>query len=200
MRDVPVEYSLTPYSLPLTTNKKMNYDQIIDLYYSEDATLRRILVEHSECVTRRALLIADRHPELCLDRNFLIEASMLHDIGIIHCDAPGIHCYGTEPYIRHGIMGAKMLRAHGLERHARVCERHTGAGISMDDILAQDLPLPLGDYLPETLEEQVICYADKFYSKSHLEREKTVEQALRSLAKFGEAGVERFKRWSALFE
>ncbi len=93
-----------------------------------------------------------------------------------------------------------MLRAHGLERHARVCERHTGAGISMDDILAQDLPLPLQDYLPETLEEQVICYADKFYSKSHLEREKTVEQALRSLAKFGDAGVERFKRWSALFE
>ena len=178
----------------------MNYDQIIDLYYSEDATLRRILVEHSECVARRALLIADRHPELCLDRNFLIEASMLHDIGIIRCDAPGIHCYGTEPYIRHGIMGAEMLRAHGLERHARVCERHTGAGISMDDILAQDLPLPLQDYLPETLEEQVICYADKFYSKSHLEREKTVEQAMRSLAKFGDAGVERFKRWSALFE
>ena len=178
----------------------MNYDQIIDLYYSEDATLRRILVEHSECVARRALLIADRHPELCLDRNFLIEASMLHDIGIIRCDAPGIHCYGTEPYIRHGIMGAEMLRAHGLERHARVCERHTGAGISMDDILAQDLPLPLQDYLPETLEEQVICYADKFYSKSHLEREKTVEQALRSLAKFGDAGVERFKRWSSLFE
>lgn len=178
----------------------MDYEQIIDLYYYEDATLRRILVEHSMCVARRALRIADNHPELPLDRSFLIEASMLHDIGIIRCDAPGIHCFGTEPYICHGIMGAEMLRALGLERHARVCERHTGAGITMDDILAQDLPLPLRDYLPETLEEQVICYADKFYSKSHLEREKTIEQAMYSLAKFGKAGVERFREWAVLFE
>ena len=178
----------------------MNYQHIIDKYYNEDADLRRILVVHSQSVARRALLIADKHPELHLDRPFIEEAAMLHDIGIIRCDAPGILCHGTEPYIRHGLLGAEMLRAEGYERHARVCERHTGAGLPLDEIIAQGLPLPHRDLQPETLEEQVICYADKFYSKTRLDREKTIAEAARSLAKFGEAGVQRFMRWTEMFE
>ncbi len=178
----------------------MNYQHIIDKYYNEDADLRRILVVHSQSVARRALRIADKHPELHLDRPFIEEAAMLHDIGIIRCDAPGILCHGTEPYIRHGLLGAEMLRAEGYERHARVCERHTGAGLPLDEIIAQGLPLPHRDLQPETLEEQVICYADKFYSKTRLDREKTIAEAARGLAKFGEAGVQRFMRWTEMFE
>ncbi len=178
----------------------MNYQHIIDKYYNEDADLRRILVVHSQSVARRALRIADKHPELHLDRPFIEEAAMLHDIGIIRCDAPGILCHGTEPYIRHGLLGAEMLRAEGYERHARVCERHTGAGLPLDEIIAQGLPLPHRDLQPETLEEQVICYADKFYSKTRLDREKTIAEAARSLAKFGDAGVQRFMRWTEMFE
>ena len=125
---------------------------------------------------------------------------MLHDIGIVKCDAPGIECFGTEPYIKHGIIGADMLRAAGYPKHARVCERHTGAGIALLDIIEQHLPLPHQDFLPETMEEQVICYADKFYSKTHLERVRTPEQALKSLERFGKEGAERFARWMQLFE
>ena len=178
----------------------MNYQHIIDKYYNEDADLRRILVVHSQSVARRALRIADKHPELHLDRPFIEEAAMLHDLGIIRCDAPGILCHGTEPYIRHGLLGAEMLRAEGYERHARVCERHTGAGLPLDEIIAQGLPLPHRDLQPETLEEQVICYADKFYSKTRLDREKTIAEAARSLANFGDAGVQRFMRWTEMFE
>jgi len=163
----------------------MDYQSIIDKYY-EDGELKRILMIHSQSVTRRALQIVSLHPELHLDAQFIEEAAMLHDIGIIRCDAPGIYCYGTEPYLRHGAIGAEMLRAEGYERHARVCERHTGAG--------------LPGFLPETLEEKVICYADKFYSKTHLDKEKTVEEAVLSLAKFGEEGVLRFREWVKLFE
>ena len=93
-----------------------------------------------------------------------------------------------------------MLRAEGFERHARVCERHTGAGLSLNDIVGQNLPLPHQDFLPVTLEEQLICYADKFFSKSHPEQEKTIEQAERSLSKFGTEGLERFRNWVRLFE
>lgn len=32
------------------------------------------------------------------------------------------------------------------------------------------------DFLPETMEEKLICYADKFYSKTHLECEKSIEK------------------------
>ena len=152
------------------------------------------MLKHSRQVADRALAIAERHPEWNLDREFLEAAAMLHDIGIIRCDAPGIHCHGTEPYLRHGPIGGEMLRQlddaslgkDRVEALARVAERHTGTG--------------LPGYEPETLEEQLICYADKFYSKSSPDREKTVEQAVHSLRKFGEAGVVKFMEWAKRFE
>ena len=125
---------------------------------------------------------------------------MLHDIGIFKCYAAGIQCFGTEPYICHGRIGAELLRSEGFPRHARVCERHTGAGITKAQIIAQNLPLPQQDFLPETMEEKVICYADKFFSKTHLDREKTIEQAEKSLSKFGDEGVLRFREWEKCFD
>ena len=178
----------------------MDYLAIIDQYYPQGSKARDILLTHSECVTRKALQIVDKHPELKLDRTFIQEAAMLHDIGIVKCDAPGIQCFGTEPYIKHGNIGADMLRAAGYPKHARVCERHTGAGIALQDIIEQHLPLPHQDFLPETMEEQVICYADKFYSKTHLDRVRTPEQALKSIGRFGKEGAERFAKWMQLFE
>lgn len=178
----------------------MDYQKIIDKYYPEDNALKHILITHSQSVTRRALQIVSSHPELGMDAQFVEEAAMLHDIGIVFCDAPGIQCFGKEPYICHGRLGAEILRAEGYPKHARVCERHTGAGLTKAEILQQHLPLPAEDFLPETLEEQVICYADKFYSKTHLDREKTKQEAEKSLSKFGADGVERFKKWEKMFE
>lgn len=177
----------------------MDYQAIIDKYYPKDNKLRRIFLEHSRAVTARALKICDTHAELHLDRQFVEEAAMLHDIGIFLCDAPGIACHGSEPYLRHGRLGADLLRAEGFPRHARVCERHTGAGLTREAIEAGRLPLPHEDFLPETLEEKVICYADKFYSKSNLTKVKTLEQAERSIARFGEEGLARFKEWEMMF-
>ena len=177
----------------------MDYQAIIDKYYPEDNELRHILMVHSRLVKEKALAIVDKHPELHADRQFVEEAAMLHDIGIFRCDAAGIHCLGTEHYLRHGIIGAELLRAEGFPRHARVCERHTGAGLSLHDIEEQNLPVPHQDLLPETIEEQIICYADKFFSKTKLTTEKTLEQAIHSLSRFGEEGVERFVKWSKLF-
>lgn len=177
----------------------MDYYALIDKYYGDNAELRDILVRHSTAVANKALAIADAHPELRLDRRFLLEAAMLHDIGIIRTDAPDIKCFGTEPYIRHGVIGAEMMRAEGYPRHARVCERHTGAGLSQKEIERQGLPLPHTDLLPETTEEQVVCYADKFFSKTRLDTEKTIAQAERSVAKHGEEGLRRFKEMEKRF-
>ncbi len=178
----------------------MDYISLLYKYYTEDDDLRRLLLKHSRQVVDRCLLIASRHPELQLDTNFLEEAAMLHDIGVRWCHAPGIYCNGDEHYIRHGLIGAQLLRREGYERHARVCERHTGTGITREQIVRQQLPLPLGDYVPVTLEEQLVCYADKFYSKSKPDRVLTVGQAAQSLARFGEEGVATFLGWARLFE
>ena len=174
-------------------------EALIDKYYSDNAPLRRILVEHSRSVATMALEVAHRHPELGADEAFLHEAAMLHDIGIYLTDAPGIQCFGREPYIRHGLLGGELLRREGLPRHARVAERHTGTGLTVETIRRQALPLPLQDFSPETIEEQMVCYADKFFSKSHPERERTVEQTLRSLEKFGEKDTRTFLEWNEMF-
>lgn len=177
----------------------MNVTAVIQKYYPEDNQLRRILMRHSSDVARKAVEVARRHPELQLDEQFLHDGAMLHDIGIFLTNAPAICCMGTEPYLLHGKLGADLMRKEGLPDIARVCERHTGTGLTEDIIRAQNLPLPPGDYRPKTLEEQVICYADKFFSKTHLERERTVEQTVKSLQKYGRACVEQFEAWQKMF-
>ena len=178
----------------------MDYQSIIDEYYPSENELRRILMVHSRQVADRCLLIASKHPELRLDKEFLEEAAMLHDIGIYRTNAPGIQCFGTEPYIRHGLIGGQILREKGWERHARVCERHTGTGLTAWDIEQQQLPLPHEDFMPEVLEEQVVCYADQFYSKTRPGSERTVVEAMRALEKFGWDGIRRFQKWVDMFE
>ena len=164
----------------------MDYQAIIYKYYPADDELRRVLLHHSRQVADRCLQIAHKHQELPVDVQFVEEAAMLHDIGIYQCNAPSIHCHGTEPYIKHGPIGGEILRAEGFPRHARVAERHTGTG--------------LPGYEPETLEEQIICYADKFYSKSSPDHVRSVQETAQSLEKFGHAGVVKFLEWTKQFE
>ena len=180
-------------------NKHMNPYEIIDKYYPENTEQRQILVIHSLAVAGKAMKILDAHHELRLNRSFVKEAALLHDIGIFQTDAPGIQCFGENPYIAHGYLGAEILRAEGFPQHALVCERHTGAGLSLQEIIDRQLPIPHREMLPVTMEEQLICFADKFFSKTRLDEEKTVEKARQSIAKYGEEGLSRFDRWCSLF-
>lgn len=164
----------------------MDYLSLICKYYPEDDELRRILLKHSRQVADRCLDICKKHPELPVETQFIEEAAMLHDIGIRWCNAPSIQCFGEEPYLRHGQIGAELLRKEGFERHARVCERHTGTG--------------LPGFEPETLEEQLVCYADKFYSKSNIDHVRSVLEVAQSLEKFGHDGVVKFLHWAEQFE
>lgn len=157
---------------------------------------------HSMQVTSLALEISHRL-NLPLDTDDIVAAAMLHDIGIIGTSAPSLGCQGPAPYLSHGDIGAQMIRAcapEEMETFARVAERHTGAGITPEDIIAQGLPLSPRSHMPETLLEKLICYADKFYSKSASMRRKTPEEAMRSVAKFGPESARRFDELRKMFE
>ena len=79
------------------------------------------------------------------------------------------------------------------ESVARVAERHTGAGISREEIISQGLPLPPdGDYMPASGLERLICYADKFYSKSGSMQRKPLDKVIRSMEKISPATLSRF--------
>ena len=172
---------------------------IIKKYYTEGSELYEILFTHSLSVANKALEIAHIHPELKIDKAFVYEAAMLHDIGSFLTNAPKVHCFGEYSYICHGYLGAEIMRKEGFDKHALVCERHTGAGLTKEEIIQNNLPLPHRDMLPESLEEKLVCFADKFYSKSKLEREKSVDKIRKSLLKYGEAPLNRFNDMVKLF-
>lgn len=180
----------------------IDYQTIIDHFYPPqggDAELRRIYMTHARQVADLALAINERRG-LGLDPAQVEAAAMLHDLGIFRTSAPGIHCNGDAPYIQHGIIGAGILRHVGApEEWARVAESHTGTGITMEDIIQQDMNLPLADYCPETMLERLICYADKFYSKSGDMQLKPLSKVRGSLARHGSDSLARFDAMHAMF-
>ncbi len=177
----------------------MNPLNIIQKYYKPNTPIYNILISHSKLVSEKALQIADMHPEMKLDKDFIYEAAMLHDIGMFQTDAPEIYCFGDKPYICHGSIGSEILMREGYPRHALVCERHTGTGISLQEIITANYPIPLRNMIPVSLEEKIICFADKFYSKTKGIQEKPIEKIRKGLAKHGETSLARFDEWNKLF-
>jgi uncharacterized protein len=179
----------------------MNPIDIIKEYYDPESDAFRILVAHGKQVAQKALEAATMVSHLKPDRIFIEEAAMLHDIGIFLTSLPEIGCNGNQPYVCHGYLGREILEKKGFKRHALVCERHVGVGISAAEIKRYHLPMPVRDMLPKTIEEKLICYADKFFSKSTNgnNTEISVEKILRRLAPYGEENVQTFKRWDREF-
>lgn len=177
----------------------MIWQNIIDYWYNkkENATAREILIEHSRAVANFATELNIKY-NIGLDDDTVVDAAMLHDIGIIKTNAPGIGCFGDAPYICHGVLGADMLRSiDAPEWVARVAERHTGSGLTTKDIINQKLPLPTNRVLtPENTLEKLICYADKFFSKKpgKLTEPKSLEQVRKEMSAHGPETLERFER------
>jgi uncharacterized protein len=180
-------------------NNRIN--EIIEKHFPPGSLSHRIYVPHCRAVTELALKIARKHPELQADEEILTYGGMLHDIGICFTDAPEIGCFGDLPYLAHGYMGRDLLEKEGLPQIAPVCERHIGVGITISDIRQNNLPLPLRDMTPQTIEEKIICYADKFYSKSasNLLTPKSLKKVHKSIRKYGESKWEVFEGMMELF-
>ncbi len=177
----------------------MDPKSIIYEYYPSGSRLAEILLDHSRRVRDMALTVAARIQDDPPDRDFIAEAAMLHDIGICRVAAPDIGCQGDLPYVCHGVIGRQMLEARGMMQHALVCERHVGTGITLADIRSRQLPLPERDMSPCTLEEAIICYADKFFSKTNGSEPLPLETVLARLGRYGQTPVDTFLRWHRQF-
>jgi len=177
----------------------MDAMEILMRYLDAGSELYRIVYAHSRSVADKALSIALNHPELNADPVFLEEASLVHDIGVLNTDAPSIYCFGSYPYICHGYLGREIIDNEGFPKHALVCERHTGTGLSLEEISRRGMPLPLRDMMPLSTEEKIICFSDLFFSKTHLDYERSLEMVRSGLEKYGLNGVERFDEWCSIF-
>ena len=110
-----------------------------------------IIVEHCRAVERVARIIAGELARrgAAVDEKVVQAGALLHDIGRTRIQT-----------VRHGFEGAEILRREGVDDGVvEVVKRHVGAGITREE--ARKLGLPEGDYEPRTLEQKVVCFADK---------------------------------------
>jgi len=143
----------------------MDPEKIINKYYSQDFQRTKILINHSKKVALKALKIARKNKKLNLDLEFIEKSCLIHDIGIYLVEAPLIDCHGSLPYICHGYLGREIMDKENFPEYGLICERHIGVGLTLEEIKDRKLPLPLRDMIPLTNEEQIVCLADKFFSK-----------------------------------
>lgn len=179
----------------------VNPIEVIEKYYEPESKAYHFLIQHSRLVARKALEIAEKAVHLHPDMRFIEEGAMLHDIGILYTDAPKLDCFGYKDYICHGYLGRELLEREGLFGHALVCERHVGVGITAGEIKNNKLPLPQRDMIPLSLEEKIICLADKFFSKSEHEllHEKPLEQVREMISVYGLDKLATFDGWVKMF-
>lgn len=114
------------------------------------------VIEHCEAVSdyahKIALKISDnarnkRRP-IQIDIDLVVIGALLHDIGRSRTHG-----------IRHAITGAKIATDNGIDdKLVRIIERHIGAGILKEE--AVKLGLPARNFVPESIEEKIVAYAD----------------------------------------
>jgi uncharacterized protein (TIGR00295 family) len=128
------------------------------------------IVDHCRAVASvtEALLSGLEERGLRVERKAAVAAALLHDIG-----------RNRTQTVEHGFVGAQILENEGVDENVvEMVRRHVGAGISKEE--AEELGFPPGDYIPRTLEQKVVCFADKMVSGALVTPfEKEVERFIR---------------------
>ncbi len=111
------------------------------------------IIEHCCVVMSVAVSLARRAG---VDLDLVRAGALLHDIGRSRTHG-----------IRHVTVGVDILRSFGLsESIIKIAQRHIGAGLAPGDV--EDLGLPPGIYLPETIEEKIVCHSDNLVDGSSI--------------------------------
>ena len=117
-----------------------------------------ILVKHCLTVRKAAVVLAEGFLRAgkAVDVKAVGAGALLHDIG-----------RDRTRNIRHGLEGSLMLRGEGVDECVvQIVRRHVGAGLSPEE--AAKMGLPDLDYTPRTLEERIVCFADKLVDSDRI--------------------------------
>ena len=124
------------------------YNECIQILLSKSVPYP--VISHLILTTQTAIRITQtlKAKHFLVNCDFVIAGAMLHDLG---------RCRSHK--INHGIIGGQILREMAFPIELiRVVENHLFAGIAAHE--AKDLNLPLKDYIPSTIEEKIVAYAD----------------------------------------
>ncbi len=109
------------------------------------------VIAHCLTVTDYALDLAAKIETKGYNVNLdLVEAGgILHDLGRCKTNS-----------VEHGVVGANLALALDIKNEVvNIIKRHVGAGITEKE--AEAMGWPKDNYMPQTLEEKIVCYADK---------------------------------------
>jgi uncharacterized protein len=129
-----------------------------------------MVINHCKAVEKVATEIAEtcKKRGLDVDVNLVQIGALLHDIGRSKTHS-----------VNHAIVGAEIARSLNLpESVVSIIERHVGGGITPEE--AKNLGWPIKSYVPETLEEKIVTYADKLIEGSE---RVPIEQTIKKLSK-----------------
>jgi uncharacterized protein len=131
--------------------------------------------------------------KLAVDAELVRVGCLLHDIGVYRLFDTGGNAQIDGDYVTHGLRGEEILRAEGFNEEIwRFASHHTGVGLTKRDIVQQNLPLPVEDFLADTPEELLVMYADKFHSKTQPSYFNSNEWYGQYVIKFGEDKARKF--------
>lgn len=154
---------------------------------------------HCRIVGDIALQLA-QSSQVQVDVELVRVGCLLHDIGAYPLFNEDGFEANPKRYITHGIRGEEILRDEGYPGVlCRFASHHTGAGITKEQIIANDLPLPHRDFLAETPEEGLIMYADKFHSKTNPPYFNSYGFYANYVRRFGEEAAKSFANLGAKF-
>ncbi len=133
--------------------------------YAPDERAYELVLTHCKIVAEIAEWCAGQASE-SVDRELLRTAALLHDVGsyaFYNVNTPRL--FGHKLYSQHGLLGAKLLSDEGLPDIATIVETHSLLGLTKQEIIDYPYPLPARDYVPTSIEGELLCYADRFHSK-----------------------------------
>lgn len=172
----------------------MNPYKLINKIYKNNPKAKKILLIHSNQVKKKALKIAIKYQNKIskkINMKLIENGALLHDIGIIKINNKRMNCHGKVPFIKHNYEGFKILLKHLHPKLALITLRHTGVGLTREEIIKEKLPLPKINMVPKTIEEEIVCLADKFYSKSKLNLEYSIEDIKKEIKQYGQSQEKR---------
>jgi len=158
--------------------------ELLDLVWGHSLIVRDIALKLADNLIKR---------EIKIDKNLVEVGALVHDIGCYdyYKKVDGV------PYILHGIRGYEILKNEGFsEEVARIATVHLGVGITKENVIASNLPLEAKDYMPITLEEELVAYSDNFHSKKGFQflNFKEAKEKLADLWSESPIIFERFKK------
>lgn len=172
-------------------------DEEIRALHSKHAPTREAFeLVHTHCSIVCA--IAERLMVPGVDAGLVRAGCLLHDLGVYRLYSGGELDHAS--YIRHGVLGHELLADEGYpEELCRFCSCHVGVGLTSEDVRRRRLPIPVADYLPETVEERLVMYADKFHTKSSPPTFLTADSYAARAGRFGADKIAAFTALRAEF-